>query len=258
MDNEFNRGLISAIQHAGVEVFNISAASTSASDSDGSISAHSIGPILRPSNDHFQVTSTEDMATFRERVISSLKLNDAIPPSSCHRPSGFPRITIISRLSTRRIKSVKPLAEQIKAMYNLTYNVPVVYFEGAKFRNQVGAMANTDILITPHGAQEMGMVFMPQCGGVLELLPDEYFFPQFYGTLAATVGLGHAYLYLARNDSHRIVNMVQRDVGFLYPTLSSIQKGLDMLIERWQQCCNDLPVTSQVQAGEENLPTNEK
>ncbi len=240
MDNEFNRGLINAIQHVGVQVFNMSNMSPSHPEQDKSISARSIGPILEPSGDHFQVTSTEDMFTFRQGVISSLNLTKALPPSFCRHSSRFPRIGIISRVDSRRIKNAKAIAEELKMNYNLTNDVPVVFFEGAIFRNQVGMMGSVDILITPHGAQETGVAFMPQCGGVLELLPDHYFFPRFYGTLATTVGLEHAYLYLAKNDSHRIVDTLQRDVSFLYPSVKSIQQGVDMLIERWQLCCDEL------------------
>jgi hypothetical protein len=80
---------------------------------------------------------------------------------------------------------------------------------------------------------------MPKCGGVLELLPDGYFFPRFYGTLASTAGIEHAYIHLANNASSAVVDVKLRDVGFLYPSFRTIQEGVDLLLERWRRCCHD-------------------
>lgn len=242
MDKEFNRGIIGAIQQAGVHVLNASSVASLpiASENEQSVSALARGPILQANGDHYQVTSIEDMISLRDSVLSSLNLSHVIPSSFCHHSSNFPRIGILSRLHSRRIKNVKDVAQQLKMHYNLTYNIPVIYFESAPFLNQVGMMASIDILITPHGAQETGAAFMPRCGGVLELLPDKYFFPRFYGTLAATRGLEHAYIYLAKNASDSTVDSLQRDVGFLQPSKERIQEGVTLLVERWRRCCDEM------------------
>jgi len=116
--------------------------------------------------------------------------------------------------------------------------IPVIHFERAPFRSQAALMGSFDILITPHGAQETGIAFMPRCACVLELLPDNYFFPRFYGTLASIAGIQHAYMYLAKNTSDETVDVKDRDVGFLYPSFGKVQEGVDLLLEQWRGCCN--------------------
>jgi hypothetical protein len=42
---------------------------------------------------------------------------------------------------------------------------------------------------------------MPDCGSVLEIFPDHYYIPRFFGTLAASAGLQPSFLNLAANTS---------------------------------------------------------
>lgn len=235
-ESKFNRGLLDVFQQAGVEILGNSEVATSESAIQSSISASSVGPLLQPGETHFQVRSLEDMKTFRESTHASQNITK-LPSAFCGHPSGVPRIAVLSRRKSRKIKRVRELTANLQEHFNLTYSIPVAYFEEASFRDQVGMMGSIDILITPHGAQETGIAFMPECGGVLELLPDDYFFPRFYGTLAATVGIEHAYIYLAENTSDHTVDVKLRDVGFLYPSFERILDGVEQLMGRWRQCC---------------------
>jgi len=239
MDERYNQGLVSVMEYAGIQVLNASDTQWSTRLDEQSISGYSRGPILPPQGAHFQMASIDDMASFRETTLASQGFS-TIPTSFCGHPSNFPRIAILSRRITRRIKDVLEIAAGLQQHYNLTRRIPVIYFEGASFRSQAAAMSSIDILITSHGAQETGVAFMPKCGGVLELLPESYFVPRFYGTLASSAGIVHAYIYLARNVSDETVDVKLRDVGFLYPSFGKIQEGVDLLLQRWHRCCNGL------------------
>lgn len=237
MEKEFNRGIMQTIQQYGVQILN-SSSIIKAADPAGSISATTNGPILGQSGTHYQVASTEDMKVFRDTALSTLNLSQPIRPSFCGHPSNLPRIGILSRRKSRRIKNVRDVANELKDHFKITNReIPVVYFENAPFWMQVAFMASTDILITAHGAQETGIAFMPKCGAVLELLPNQYFFPRFYGTLAASAGVQHSYLYLAQNTSDETLDVLQRDVGFLAPSMHRIREGVDTLVEQWRKCC---------------------
>jgi Glycosyltransferase 61 len=239
MQKDFNRGLLSVLEYAGVQILHPSSTIISGPNGRKSLSGRTKGPILQPNQNHFQMASTEDMASFRQNLMASRNLTD-VTSTSCGQPPGSPRIAILTRSRVRRIKNAKEIATSLQRHYKFTRTIPVVYFEKAPFRSQVAVMGSVDILITPHGAQETGVAFLPRCGGVLELLPDGYFFPRFYGTLASTAGVEHAYIYLAKNTSDDTVDIKMRDVTFLYPSFEKVQEGVDILLERRQRCCESL------------------
>ena len=54
-----------------------------------------------------------------------------------------------------------------------------------------------DIVVSAHGAQNVGIGFMPQCGGVLELFPRGINFPTYFGALATYSGLEYMDLYVS-------------------------------------------------------------
>lgn len=111
--------------------------------------------------------------------------------------------------------------------------VPVMYFEGKTFVEQVSFMSSTDIVISPHGAQLISLPFMPSGGAVLELFPPHYlndgtfvlFFPihnclpdqetlneshqnklhfiEYFGSLSAISGIEHNYIYLGDDSLDR-------------------------------------------------------
>jgi Glycosyltransferase 61 len=147
----------------------------------------------------------------------------ALETKSCHAYStshgnggssgGFPRITILNRISTRRIVNVDKLKSAIVGLLKkndtntTTTTVRVEHFEGRSFAEQVTIMANADIVVSPHGAQQLTSIpFMKSqpCGAVLELFfPTGYWFPHYFGSLAAASGVNqHVCIYLG-NPAHR-------------------------------------------------------
>jgi Glycosyltransferase 61 len=68
--------------------------------------------------------------------------------------------------------------------YQLTSPVSVAHFETATFLEQVEFFANTDIVLSPHGAQLTGLAFLPRCGHILEIFPPYYLYDNFFGSLA--------------------------------------------------------------------------
>jgi uncharacterized membrane protein len=102
----------------------------------------------------------------------------------------------------------------------------------------VETLSNIDILITPHGAQETSIVFMPHCGQVLEILPENYYYANFFGTLAATAGLGHLVLYVAQNATEKNYWMNSRNPDFCL-SKRMVQTGVEQLVVQWQSCCQN-------------------
>ena len=78
-------------------------------------------------------------------------------------------------------------------------------FEEKSFREQVEFFRETDIVISGHGAQLTGLVFMANdalakrnkksCKHVVELFPKHYAVPYFFGSLAVQSGIRHSFVY---------------------------------------------------------------
>jgi hypothetical protein len=255
MQEEFSRGIMRLLPKLGIQSMDTSSIIPSTVVADAatvsdttSVSVRSIGPLLHPKADHFQAPSIEDMTALRDQVLSALssKKNDTVSSSGCHASSPrIPRIAVINRRNTRTLLNVHDIVEDLRSHFQLaqdsstTTTIPEFYFEDASFEEQVTALSAMDILITPHGAQETGLVFLPKCGGVLELIPEQYYYPKFFGTLAASAGLDHSFLYLARNTSDHSFDISRRDVP-LCPPVPRIREAVALLTERWQHCCNSM------------------
>jgi len=156
----------------------------------------------------------------------------------------FPRIGIINRHGPRKLLDSSRISVALQLHFGLPYKPPVFYFEEFTFEQQVEAMASVDVLLSPHGAQLTGVVFMPRCGSVIEVLPHGYGRPAFFGTLAALSGLGHSYIYIGRNMTAETAKWSQRrkmrdfargqDVCV---SQDNIMRMVEVELGSWKQCC---------------------
>jgi hypothetical protein len=251
MVRPFTSGLMKVLPQMGVQV--MEAAKTPQAKEGfhhvndiSSVSCTIIGPLNFPNDTSYQAASTNDMAVLRSRALSALSLNSTASSSGCHRTAlatasntRVPRIALVNRRSNRRLMNTQEILEDLQSHFDLPYNIPEMLFEGKSFDFQVQALSTIDILITPHGAQETGLVFLPKCGGVLEIIPGGYFYPNFFGTLAASAGLEHAFLYLGKDVSYHYYNTTVRNSA-MCPPLPSIRKAVAGLMDRWHLCCSRL------------------
>jgi hypothetical protein len=115
------------------------------------------------------------------------------------------------------------VVEDLQSHFGLIHDIPVIYFERTSFEDQVKIFSGIDILITGHGAQGTGVILMRDCGSVLEIFPDHYHIPRFFGTLAASAGLQPSFLNLAANTSERVIAWQKPE--YICPPISSIRRG---------------------------------
>jgi hypothetical protein len=124
-------------------------------------------------------------------------------------------------------------------------NIKVFTMEGKSFVEQVQAMSDVDILIAPHGAALVNLIFLPTCAGVLELNPKGFENPMFFGSLAAISNHAHATLYTGDRDKHKEIRKwmrgnVRRDVARsrdLCPNVDMVLDAVSQLEEQWRACC---------------------
>ena len=161
------------------------------------------------------------------------------------KPDTPPRIAILNRKS-RNFPHVEEMAEAVRDATPGVEEVPIAMFETRSFVEQVQFYGDYDIVISPHGAQLTGLVFMRQCSSVLEVFPRGYHWPEYFGSLANVTGLNHGYLYLS--DTHWTEDVLwgmsnprarrrSRSVS-LCPELEKVVNATRILIQEWRDCCS--------------------
>ena len=73
----------------------------------------------------------------------------------------------------------------------------------------------------------------------LRVIPGGYYYPNFFGTLAATAGLEHSFLYLGEDVTYHYYNVTVRnpDEG-LCPPIELVRHAVIELIFKWNHCCD--------------------
>ena len=120
-------------------------------------------------------------------------------------------------------------------------------FSGMVFLRQIEFMSQVDILVGPHGAEMTSIAYLPDCGGVLELFPRGFYFPDFFGSLAVASGHSHLSLYTG-SQQHRTQEleyymqkgrryMARRFQVTANPEL--VVEAVEELIRKRESCCRD-------------------
>jgi hypothetical protein len=238
-EKEFTRGMWSLLPKLGVTIVNHSEQSmyqpSHVVDSK-SISVKPTGPLQGEKDNAFQVANTEHMKALKHGVMKELGLiTSNKTSSSCD--SHLPNIAFLNRAGkTRHVFNANEIISDLQEYFHT--NITLEQFEGKSFSEQVHLMSQWDIVITPHGAQETGLVFMRDCGGIIELMPRDYYYPKFFGTLAASAGIHHAVVHMTNNTSlekHRWVKM--RDEDIFCPSRNAMREALQLMINQWKACC---------------------
>ena len=165
----------------------------------------------------------------------------------CQSGKDYPIIGILNReiSANRSIVNVDILRDSVQNMTNQP--VEISYFEGKEFLEQLQYMMQTDILISPHGAQLTSINFIPACGVVIELYPPGFWFPHFFGPLATSSGLSHGYIYTGKNYykewkwgglRHRWKRFEVRNQNICLPMDTSLSFIGDM-VDKWKTCCHE-------------------
>lgn len=149
-----------------------------------------------------------------------------------------PVVGVLNRaISSKR--SLLNVDEIVGALEYAGYSVKATQFEGVPYRSQVEFFSSIDVLLSPHGAQNTGLFVMPLCGGVLEVFPDSYFIPDFYGSLAETSGISH-YAMLLSNNSDVAPNPHYRSRSVQFcPNVDDVVEAVDGMVDDWRMCCSN-------------------
>lgn len=103
-----------------------------------------------------------------------------------------PRITILNRPEEagRFLLNADELLRALQKAFLDTAQIQLIpHFENVTFLQRVLILAETDLLISPHGPQLTALMFLPRCSVLLELFGRGFLWPEYYGSLAAASGV---------------------------------------------------------------------
>ena len=159
------------------------------------------------------------------------------------------RIGILDRQKTRRLQNleaiIRAIARKMQKEPLLRAKFIVSDFEDMTFQDQVRFLSQTDVLVSPHGAQLTGIPLLPNCASVLELFPTGYLIPQYFGSLAAVAGVKHSYMYMGGPEPDReakvaMKTLESRDAARavnLCPYPDAVARSVVELVLEWHRCC---------------------
>jgi len=202
-------------------------------------------PIVTARCRHWCMHDPTDARTLRRMVLEYFHIIDSSSSNSA-----VPRIGILNRRATRSLLNSDQIRQSLQDKFNTTNTtdntvVDVGFFEDASFREQIEWFAKHDLVVSPHGAQLTGLPFMPECGGVLELMPSGFDFSEYFGSLSAVAGILHYHLYLgtgpnktaevavgSRNSNSR----KRRRRPNWCVDAPSIVKAVQTMVTNWRRC----------------------
>lgn len=169
--------------------------------------------------------------------------NDTIP---------YPRILILNRSphTGRTLANSNTVLEQIQRQFS-GISIREIYFENnITYLQQVQYFMESDIIISPHGAQLTGMIFQPteskRCSQLLEFLPKDYLVADFFGSLAKAAGIRHTFFYMDHESERQTI---PKDHQFHYfqsvnyrgrmncVNVTKVVDAVKTMVNDWQQCC---------------------
>ena len=113
----------------------------------------------------------------------------------------------------------------------------VMLFEGTSPEDQAKWTYAQDVIISPHGAQLSNLIFARRCTVVVEIFPENYYLPGFYGTLAREIGA----VYVAVSDGKGGYQPVSRNAGFVHLEPDVMFRILPGLVKHRRWCLEGQP-----------------
>jgi hypothetical protein len=286
MAQTFTKGVFHIFWKLGVQLRRLDQVTSSNEtvlDGDTSISGRSkteVDPDPASGSDVFQgfkMLSSHHAVTFRDQFLPIMNITDG---GYCHQYNGLepswnddmptgprpPSIGILNRQGSRRILNVPEIVQALAEQYSDGYHdddnttttttnrdpphfIKVFEMENQSYKEQVQAFSDVDILVAPHGAALVHVIFLPKCAGVVELNPMGFEHSKFFGSLAALSNHAHATLYVGGGKgksaelaewSTTLRGRAKARRANLCPNVTLVVDAVMQLEEQWRMCCQRL------------------
>lgn len=119
------------------------------------------------------------------------------------------------------------------------HQVTLKYFDDVSFEEQVHYFSHIDVLISPHGSQLVGIMFMHPCSAILELFPHHYYTPNYFSSLAKLSGLLHTNWYVSNEDVPDHLSLETRlnnTNNNMCPSISTLVSYVGTMLEQRKDC----------------------
>ena len=151
------------------------------------------------------------------------------------------RIAIVNRPGGRTLLNPVEAQKSIREAFP-DHDVVLHYFNGTA-QEMVDFYHQVDVLISPHGSQLTGIMFMRQCSGVLELFPHLYYTQYYFSSLARLFNLTHANWYISNGTVPQSLDLKTRLANTnnnMCPSLDKLVLFVRKMIEQRHECLSGL------------------
>jgi len=220
----------------------------------------------------YAMRSPQDAQTLRQGILkhyvyNSSNTNATTTTAGCpahinnnpHHHRRCPAIGFLNRKSSRRVDNYREVLQRLRrgnpqnTVFSSVCTGPqkIQYldsFDHKTFIEQITFMSQIDILIGPHGAQFTSTLFLPECGGLIEIFPKGYYIPNFFGSLARATGHEYVSIYTGTNGTNQTAEIDEHMNTFKGRTRARgyhiqvhdpavVAAAVQKLTLRWQSCC---------------------
>lgn len=175
-------------------------------------------------------------------IFPFLNLTHVLDDEAARRKKRISRIGIVQKLANGTLPLVNwaKLHEPVVAenAENTLYTVSTVkYFDDRGFLGTIEYYGSVDIIVSLHGSHLTTIPFMPPCGSILDLFPEDHCLPDFFGSLASGAGLAYSYFHLNDGPDQFINKQNKSD---LCPFTGLLVKGIVEIVKDRKKCVEKL------------------
>lgn len=155
-----------------------------------------------------------------------------------------------SRRAKKRLKIAvvnRPVARKLLNAIDARDNIAAAFPEHDVFEHHLNGTLQemidffpmVDVLVSPHGSQLTGIMFMQRCSAVLEMFPHLYYTPNYFSSLARMFQLPHANWYVSHAAVPGFLDLKTRLANTnnnMCPSMDKLVSAVDELIQKRQDC----------------------
>eukprot|EP00984_Skeletonema_dohrnii_P026042 scaffold15294_cov75-Skeletonema_dohrnii-CCMP3373.AAC.3 len=160
-----------------------------------------------------------------------------------------------SRRAKKRLKIIavvnRPVARKLLNAMDARDNIAAAFPEHDVFEHHLNGTLQemidffpmVDVLVSPHGSQLTGIMFMQRCSAVLEMFPHLYYTPNYFSSLARMFQLPHANWYVSHAAVPGFLDLKTRLANTnnnMCPSMDKLVSAVDELIQKRQDCIDSI------------------
>ncbi|KAL7495982.1 hypothetical protein ACHAWT_008310 [Skeletonema menzelii] len=152
------------------------------------------------------------------------------------------KIAVVNRPATRKLLNAMDARDNLAAAFP-EHDVFEHHLNGT-LQEMIDLFPMVDVLVSPHGSQLTGMMFMQKCSAVLEMFPHLYYTPLYFSSLARIFELTHANWYISHDDvptgKLALKTRLENSVNNMCPSMDKLVSAVEELIHKRKDCLDSI------------------